>query len=337
MSGRRVGIVGLSILFVVILCGCQVMSASDAAVYENERDIYFAPKGIRIIPIDQLAEIDGQAVQRGRIEKISYHSTNDEDIGRKTIYVYLPYGYDENDENYNVIYLLHGAKSDPTYYLNNHEITEFQNMLDYMIEKKLIAPVIIAMPTYYKDPETQSQLPLSEQVRIVQAFSVELATDIIPAVEGMYRSYAVATDKDSLIRARDHRAVGGFSLGGVGTWYVMLQEMDLFRYFMPFSEVSWDDGKGGINGIFNSFLSADVIHRAVIEQGYSASDLVLFAATGTGDSACIPMTLQMEALAFYRDTFRYGENTFYYIVVGGKHLLKDARKYICLGLQYIFI
>lgn len=337
MSGRRMSVAGFSVLFAVMLFGCQVAFASEAAVNGNEGYICFAPEGVQILPLDQLPEINGQAVHRGRVETIFYnHYTDEEGFIKKAVYVYLPFGYEKSSNNYNVIYLLHEAKSNPADYLAPYDVTGFQNILDYMIEKELIAPVIVAVPTYYTEPETQSKLSLSEQVRIVQDFPAELATDIIPTVEGMYRTYAAATDENSLMDARDHRAVGGFSLGGVATWYVMLQEMNLFRYYMPFSEVSWDDGEGGIKGIYNCFLSADQLHQAVIEQGYSANDLVLFAATGTQDSAYIPMILQMEALAFYQDIFHYGENTFFYIAIGGKHCLKDARRYIILGLQAVF-
>ena len=292
--------------------------------------------GVQFISIDRLDNANCQAKQRGRVERILYDSVTDEGFIKKAVYVYLPYHYEETDDQYNVFYLLHGSKERPEYYLNPQEVTKFQNLLDDMIEHQVIDPLIVAAPTWYSDAKTQSALSLSEQVRIVKEFPGELEQEILPAVEGAYRTYADSTDPGSLADTRDHRAVGGFSLGGVATWYVMLQKMNLFRYYMPLSEASWDDGTGGLSGIYDSFLSAGVINRAVASQGYSAQDFLLCAVTGTQDAAFQVMSSQMKALAFYPDTFQFGKNTCFYIVIGGKHRREDAIKYSFLGLQIVF-
>lgn len=87
-----------------------------------------------------------------------------------------------------------------------------------------------------------------------------------------YRTYALSTDAQGICVSHNHRAVSGFSLGGTAAWYVFLQRMEAFRWFLPISEASWDDGEGSISGIWNSDLSAQTLYDAVLEQGYSKRD-----------------------------------------------------------------
>lgn len=61
------------------------------------------------IPSEYLAPCDKQ----GRVEKVSYPFDPENGNETNTATVYLPQGYDESGERYNVLYLLHAANGSP--------------------------------------------------------------------------------------------------------------------------------------------------------------------------------------------------------------------------------
>ena len=64
-----------------------------------------------------------------------------------------------------------------------------------------------------------------------RALPIELVNDLIPAVEGRYHTYAETTDREGIEVSRSHRAIGGFSMGAVTTWYAFDETLNAFRYF----------------------------------------------------------------------------------------------------------
>ena len=302
----------------------------DASMFEAlPLDSTPNPEGLDLIVKQTESDDSTASSHAGTVERVKY-TTSDGSV--KVATVYLPYGYEDSDESYNVLYLLHGSNGSIKSFLKPNEITAFQKELDQMIESGELAPMIVVAPTYYSSDGNEAILPLSEQVEIVSDFPHELVADIIPSVEGQYRTYAETVDMDGIRASRDHRAVGGFSLGGTATWYVLLQEMQAFRYYLPMCEASWDDGEGGLTGILDGSLSAQVIHDAVVAQGYTGEDFFLYAATGTDDAAFHYLSQQMVAMLQYSDTFLPGENMTYCVSIGGEHSLTDAQAYVFRGL-----
>lgn len=274
--------------------------------------------------------------QPGRIEKIRY-TVSDENQSIKSAMVYLPHGYDESTDAYNVLYLFHASSGSPKNYLDPEHATPFQCLLDHMITSGELKPLIVVAATYYPSDGFARFLPLAMQVEIVSAFPRELVEDIIPAVEGEYRTFAASTDAQAIRDSRDHRAVAGFSLGGTTTWYVFLQQMQAFRWFLPISEASWDDGEGGTSGIWNSDVSAQVLHDAVIDQGFGKDDFRLYVATGTEDEAFDVSTKQMISLLEYADLFMPGDNTSCSMMIGGTHTLSALYTYLYHILPDLFL
>lgn len=91
--------------------------------------------------------------QAGTVTQITYDSKDfvrDESDITKTAYVYLPYGYDENDTEtrYNICYLIHGWGGHAGEYFQYANITD---MLDNMIAKGDIPPTIFVSATFYND------------------------------------------------------------------------------------------------------------------------------------------------------------------------------------------
>ncbi len=266
--------------------------------------------------------------QPGRVEKVRYKVYTDEGTDVRTATVYLPAGYDDTEDRYNVMYFFHAASGTPLNYLNPDKDTSFKNLLDNMIADGLLEPLIVVAATYYPTQGFTKFMPLEMQVATLAEFPTQLVEVIIPAVEENYRTYADSLDIEGITASRDHRAVAGFSLGGVATWNVFQQQMRAFRWFLPISEASWSDEEGGTSGIWDSDVSAQVLYDAVIEQGYVKNDFRLFVATGTEDEAFDIATSQMASLLEYDDMFKPGENVACSMMNGGTHTITAVYTYL---------
>jgi homogentisate 1,2-dioxygenase len=62
-----------------------------------------------------------------------------------------------------------------------------------------------------------------------------MRNDIMPAVESAYRTYAETADEAGFIASRGHRAFAGFSRGCYACWHQFFHNLDLAKWFMPFS------------------------------------------------------------------------------------------------------
>ena len=101
------------------------------------------------VPEDYFSSID----KSGTVQMIEYESRDyarDESEITKTAYVYLPYGYDENDTatRYDICYLMHGWGGHAGEYF---EYADIKEMLDNMIANGDIAPTIFVSATFYND------------------------------------------------------------------------------------------------------------------------------------------------------------------------------------------
>lgn len=284
------------------------------------------------IPSDYLEE----SGQPGRVEKIRYAAYTSEGKQIKIATVYLPAGYDDSDQKYNVLYLLHASSGKPQNYLNPEKNTDFKNLLDHMIAGGELEPLIVVAATYYPTESFIRFMPLEMQVAAISDFPTELVENIIPSVESEYRSWAETTDLEGIVASRDHRGIAGFSLGGVATWDVFEKEMRCFRWFLPISEASWSDADGGTSGIWDSDVSAQVLYDAVLEQGYAKDDFRLFVATGTEDEAFDVSTSQMVSLLEYADMFKPGDNTSCSMMSGGTHTITAVYTYLYHILPALF-
>ena len=294
--------------------------------------------------------------QKGRVEKVRYTTDNSssaddpfapsssssasdetdtEDV--KSVLVYLPYGYDDSQEPYDILYLLHASGGSMKNYLDTDRVTELQCLLDRMIENGKLKPLIVVAASYYPSQGITQFLPLMAQVTVTASFPQEMVEDILPAVESQYRTYAASASEEDLVASRDHRGIAGFSLGGVATWYMFLQEMRMFKWFLPISEASWDDGEGGTSGIWDSDVSAQVLYDAVVAQGYAKNDFRLYVATGTEDEAFDISTSQMASLLEYDDMFKPGENTSCSMMLDGTHTLRAVYTYLYHILPSLFL
>ena len=330
----------------LLLPACCPAWAEDAP--GDGSDLPFAPDGsfaegmgFSVLTEDSFAiddrpdDILKERSRPGRVETVGY-TVSDGSGEEKSVMVYLPDGYDESEGRYNVLYILHASNGSPEKFLNPEKVTAFQCLLDNMIADGTLEPLIVAAATYFSAEGLTGFMPLDRQVVITASFPRELAEDIIPAVEGTYRSYADSVGDEGIRASRDHRAVCGFSLGGVATWYVFLQQMRAVRWFLPISEASWADENGGTGGIWDSDVSAQVLYDAVLDQGFGMDDFRLFVATGTDDEAFEISTSQMASLLEYGDMFQLGVNTGCSMMIGGTHTNKALYTYLYHILPCLF-
>ena len=334
-------------IVVLLFAACPALAAGDAFPPQEEDPFQGSTgfpaemDGFSMLTEEQFAVDDlpdgylEEAQQAGRVEKVRY-IVSDEDRQVKSVAVYLPQGYDASEDSYDVLYILHAASGKTTNYLDPSRRTDFQNLLDNMIANGKLEALIVVAASYYPTEGFTQFLPLAKQVEVTAAFPRELVEDVIPAVESKYRTHAVSTDIEGIRASRDHRGIAGFSLGGVTTWYVFLQQMQAFRWFLPISEASWADGEGGTSGIFDSNISAQVLYDAVIEQGFGKDDFRLYVATGTEDEAFDVSTSQMVSLLEYADMFKPGDNTSCSMMIGGTHTLQALYTYLYHILPALF-
>ena len=260
----------------------------------------------------------------GTVERVNYLINYHGSSCAKHAYVYLPYGYESKGaRRYNIFYLMHGGSgSAETFFGGTGRSSSLKNMLDNMIEKGDIDPMIVVTPSYYNQDSSDDALLVSE-------FHDELDAVLIPAVESRYRTYG----------SREHRAFGGFSMGSVTTWYTYIYNLDSFKYFMPMSADSWVIETMG--GRTQTQRTAEYLSRVPKESGYNSNDFFIFAATGTADMAYENETLQIEAMKKIDDIFFYGwdpekDNLYYMVAEGGRHTYDAMNDYIFNALPYFF-
>lgn len=169
--------------------------------------------------------------EAGRVEELTYQTRAYATDGRrveKRALVYLPYGYDES-ESYNILYLMHGTGDNEEYWLRTYPQNKI--MVDQMIARGDIDPLIIVTPTFYVEDDCLDDLD-----QLTYSFREELRNDLMPAAESVYSTYARSCDEEGFTMSRDHRAFAGLSRGAVTTYHSALcGSLDYFSWFGTFS------------------------------------------------------------------------------------------------------
>jgi enterochelin esterase-like enzyme len=153
--------------------------------------------------------------------------------------VYLPPDYDTLVKaRYPVLYLQHGAGEDETGWIRQGHANF---ILDNLLATKSCQPMIIVMAYGYARRAGQTPPDLTgkpfgspEMMKAMQdmaaAFEDDVTQVLIPYIDSTFR-----TQSD-----RDHRAMAGLSMGGMQTFQITLNHLDLFSYIGGFS------GAGGM-------------------------------------------------------------------------------------------
>jgi enterochelin esterase-like enzyme len=170
-----------------------------------------------------------QNVPHGQVREIWYHSKVT-GTWRHAL-VYLPPNYDtQSKSRYPVLYLQHGGGEDETGWIRQGNANF---ILDNLIAAGKAKPMIIVMAYGYARRAGQAPPNLTgkpfgspEMMKAMQDMSAAFEDDVtqvlIPFID------------------RDHRAMAGLSMGGMQTFQVTLNHLDLFSYIGGFS------GAGGM-------------------------------------------------------------------------------------------
>lgn len=276
---------------------------------------------------------ENPATQQGTLNKLTYDTWESFSYEQKSnkitkeAWVYLPYGYTDEEE-YNVFYLSHGDWSNETTLMGTDDNPKsFKNVIDNAIQDGNIKPLIIVLPTYNNTSENDSS-DYSLAIQLTNQFHNELVNDLIPAVESKYSTYAKDTTPQGLKESRDHRGFGGFSMGSVNTWNTFRYCLDYFRYFMPMSGSYTTDGE----------YMADLVRQ----QGYSSQDFFIFAASGTDDFAYSAFKAQIMAMAnnsggMFKLAKNESEGNMSFLEREGyKHDAKATDEYTYNGLRFFW-
>ena len=169
-----------------------------------------------------------QDVAHGQVREVWYHS--DVTDSWRHAFVYLPPHYDSQpNKRYPVLYLQHGGGEDETGWVRQGHANF---ILDNLIASGEAEPMIIVMANGYArraEPEQAASLEGGGRwqgfQRMMSAFADDVTEELIPFIDQTFRTVA----------DREHRAMAGLSMGGMQTFHVALNNLDLFSYIGGFS------------------------------------------------------------------------------------------------------
>jgi len=178
-----------------------------------------------------------QDVPQGQVREIWYNSKVT-GTWRHAL-VYLPPNYDTQTKvRYPVLYLQHGGGEDETGWIRQGHANF---ILDNLIAARSCKPMVVVMAYGYARRAGQVPPDLTgkpfgspEMMKAMQdmaaAFEDDVTQVLIPYVDSTLRT----------LPDRDQRAMAGLSMGGMQTFQVTLNHLDLFSYIGGFS------GAGGM-------------------------------------------------------------------------------------------
>jgi len=171
-------------------------------------------------------------VPHGQVREVWYHSKVTG--GWRHALVYLPPDYDaQTRKRYPVLYLQHGGGEDETGWIRQGQANF---ILDNLIAAKRARPMIVVMAYGYARRAGQAAPDMTprgfgsaEMLKAMQemasVFEDDVTQALIPYVDATFRT----------IPDREHRAMAGLSMGGMQTFQITLNHLDLFSYIGGFS------------------------------------------------------------------------------------------------------
>lgn len=322
--GRLTGV-----LVGVLLTG-TACSRADAPVAEGPAAPAASTPGAASAPG---AASTSAPVGESRVVRTDYRTRYQSRTIDKHALVYLPPGYDADASGrYDVLYLMHGAGQDADSLLGGPGRTSrLADDLDRAIAGQQVAPMIVVTPTFY--PDENASLDLHYAGELDRAFPRELEEDLMPAVEGRYRTFAPSPDSAGFRASRDHRAFSGFSMGAVTTWYVFLDSLALFRSFAPMAGDCWVVRDTG--GTTAPEQTAARLDEAARTSGFARDEYLVVASVGSADGTRYQMEPQIRAMreltrSFDDDNLHLGYDD------GGGHDLDSLHAQLSDALPRLF-
>lgn len=211
--------------YTVIVDGAEVSDPGSHTFFGGGKDA----SGIEIPEVSSTYYMP-KDVPHGAVREIWYSSKVTESWRHAV--VYFPPGYDEQTRmRYPVLYLQHGAGEDETGWIKQGHANF---IMDNLIAEKKSKPMIVVMAYGYAKRPSKADAdakpgaasdPMKSMTNMARVFEDDLTQALIPFVDSHFRTL---TD-------RDHRAMAGLSMGGMQTFQVTFDHLDLFSYIGGFS------------------------------------------------------------------------------------------------------
>jgi enterochelin esterase-like enzyme len=185
---------------------------------------------------------DNRPVPHGQVRAVWYVSKTL--ATQRRMHVYTPPGYDDNEREYPVLYLLHGGGDDDTGWST---IGRAGLILDNLIADGEAVPMVVVMPNGSLPPaDLDDNASHAEREQAAFRFERELMNDVVPTVERLFRVGANAGD----------RAIAGLSMGGGHTTQVFGRHWRDFDYASVWSAGIFSGDKQEYETQYPDFLAA---------------------------------------------------------------------------------
>jgi enterochelin esterase family protein len=181
----------------------------------------WGPTSVFIVPGMEKAVFEDRRVPHGAAHVEVYDSPNLDT--KRMVYVYTPPGYEKSNAKYPVLYLLHGNGQIEASWVWTGRANV---IMDNLLADGKVKPMIVVMPYGHVPREIKTaSTSTAPSPNDPVAIEKELITAVKPLVENKYR---VLTD-------RNHRAIGGLSMGAAQSLSIGLHNLDQFAYIAAFS------------------------------------------------------------------------------------------------------
>ena len=191
-----------------------------------------------------------EAKKRGNLSQVWYDSPT---IGvTRRMFVYTPYGYENNKGKYPVLYLLHGAGGDEDAWSTMGRTCQ---IMDNLIEKGLAKPMLVVMPNGNPGQQAAKTALLPEKTfdrndpKFADIYVNSIVKDIVPYIEKNYK----------VIASPGSRALAGLSMGAGHTIRCTNLYPGFFSYICPLSNgirIADDKAKADYNNQFKALKKA---------------------------------------------------------------------------------
>jgi enterochelin esterase-like enzyme len=169
----------------------------------------------------------------------------------RRFFIYTPAGYDKNtSERYPVLYLQHGAGEDERGWVQQGRVCQ---IMDNLIAAGKAKPMLVVIEKGYArkpgEPEHFLRPPApsatnrpaggypKEFLDMFATLEEVMTKEVIPMIDSSYRT----------IPDREHRAIAGFSMGGMQAFGIGLQHTDIFASIGGLSGGGGGFGTGAID------------------------------------------------------------------------------------------
>lgn len=241
----------------------------------------------------------------GTVEYITYQTKDYHGTGEeitKPAYVYLPHGYDA-EKQYNVLFLMHSGGGDETQWDLDNPLSSVRLAMDNLVYYGDVEPFIIVTPNGRAGADFAN---MADQSEPFERFGQELRNDLIPYIDANYATYAdYSPEGYDASASRDHRAIAGFSFGGMQAINIgMCECLDLFSYFGPFAPAG------------TSYWSEEIAaFWATLEEDYEIH--CIYNICGTADNGCMAASYySLGGLPQLTDKVVADKNIFHHAVPG---------------------